>query len=756
MCLSGGVGGAKLARGLHDVLSPGELTVIGNVGDDIEVLGVHVSPDLDSVLYALAGVNDDERGWGRAGETWRTLDAVRAWGGDGWFRLGDLDIGLHLVRTAALRDGERLSVVTARLVAAAGLASRILPATDDRLRTSVVTPAGTFPFQEWFVVRGHDDEVDGMVFDGADAAVPADGVVEAIEDADVVVIAPSNPYTSIHPILAVDPIRARARRSARAGGGGEPADRRAGRQGPARPYAPPHGRGDVTGARRGLLPGSHRRPGDRRRGQPCRVGRAARRERDPDRRPGRGATPGRGRARGGMKVAIVGGTGSFGMSLAKRLVAAGYEVVVGSRDAGRAAEAAAQIGAAGATNRDACQDADLVVLATKAEATVATAAELREAIGTTPVLSVAAELDVRPHRRASHDGRDVGRGAGTGGRGGTGRRGSPLSRREKPRPGRAARRGRARLRRRPCGEGDRPRARQRAHVGSGGRLRSPRLVQGARGADGRDRQRQQALQDARGYPRLRRAVNVPAGTVSVIPLEGLPELRLDDDLGGLLHAAAAALGGLADGDVVVVAQKAVSKVEGRTVRLADVEPSARALELAGVDGDPRQVEVILRESREVVRSRPPLVIAETRHGFVCASAGVDASNAPDEGVVVLLPLDPDGSARRLRERLRDLTGADVGVIVSDSFGRAWRQGTTDVALGVAGITPLRDLRGTPDARGHELRTTQIAVADEIAGAAELVLGKARQVPAAIVRGVAVRGDGSAAELVMPRERDLFR
>jgi coenzyme F420-0:L-glutamate ligase/coenzyme F420-1:gamma-L-glutamate ligase len=251
-------------------------------------------------------------------------------------------------------------------------------------------------------------------------------------------------------------------------------------------------------------------------------------------------------------------------------------------------------------------------------------------------------------------------------------------------------------------------------------------------------------------------VSVPAGTVSVIPLEGLPELRLDDDLGGLLHAAAAALGGLADGDVVVVAQKAVSKVEGRTVRLADVEPSARALELAGVDGDPRQVEVILRESREVVRSRPPLVIAETRHGFVCASAGVDASNAPDEGVVVLLPLDPDGSARRLRERLRDLTGADVGVIVSDSFGRAWRQGTTDVALGVAGITPLRDLRGTPDARGHELRTTQIAVADEIAGAAELVLGKARQVPAAIVRGVAVLGDGSAAELVMPRERDLFR
>ena len=150
------------------------------------------------------------------------------------------------------------------------------------------------------------------------------------------------------------------------------------------------------------------------------------------------------------------------------------------------------------------------------------------------------------------------------------------------------------------------------------------------------------------------------------------------------------------------------------------------------------------------------MIAETRHGFVCASAGVDASNAPEDGTLVLLPLDPDASAARIRARLVELTGVDVGVIVSDSFGRAWRQGTTDVALGVAGLTPLRDLRGTTDARGRELRSTQIAVADEIAGAAELVMGKARRVPAAIVRGVDARGDGTAAELVMPRERDLFR
>jgi coenzyme F420-0:L-glutamate ligase/coenzyme F420-1:gamma-L-glutamate ligase len=242
----------------------------------------------------------------------------------------------------------------------------------------------------------------------------------------------------------------------------------------------------------------------------------------------------------------------------------------------------------------------------------------------------------------------------------------------------------------------------------------------------------------------------------VVPLEGIPELRAGDDLGRALHEAAERAGGLEDGDVVVVAQKAVSKIEGRVVRLADDEPSERARELAGPDGDARQLEVIPRESAEVVRSRPPLVIAETRHGFVCASAGVDASNAPEEGALVLLPLDPDASARGLRERLAALAKVDVGVIVSDSFGRAWRQGTTDVALGVAGLEPLRDLRGTRDASGHELRTTLIAVADEIAGAAELVLGKSRGIPAARVRGVDVRGDGTASELVMPRERDLFR
>jgi coenzyme F420-0:L-glutamate ligase/coenzyme F420-1:gamma-L-glutamate ligase len=241
------------------------------------------------------------------------------------------------------------------------------------------------------------------------------------------------------------------------------------------------------------------------------------------------------------------------------------------------------------------------------------------------------------------------------------------------------------------------------------------------------------------------------GEVRVIPLRGIPELEEGDDLGALLAGAAE----LEDTDVLVVAQKAVSKVEGRVVSLVGVEPSARARELAG-DEDARRIEVILRESREILRSRPPLLIAETRHGFVCASAGVDASNAKGPDTLVLLPVDPDASAQRIRARIRELAGVDVGVVVADSFGRAWRRGTTDVALGVAGIVALLDLKGLRDSAGYELHATEIAVADEIAGAAELVMGKTDGVPAAIVRGLSLAGDGRGADLLMPRERDLFR
>jgi coenzyme F420-0:L-glutamate ligase / coenzyme F420-1:gamma-L-glutamate ligase len=241
-------------------------------------------------------------------------------------------------------------------------------------------------------------------------------------------------------------------------------------------------------------------------------------------------------------------------------------------------------------------------------------------------------------------------------------------------------------------------------------------------------------------------------TLTISPLEGVPEVVPGADLAELVAQSHV----LEEGDVVVLAQKVVSKAEGRLARLTEFEPSARARELAGSDDDARHVEAVLREAVRIVRLRGPFVIAETRHGFVCASAGVDASNAPEAGMLVLLPLDPDASARRLRTRLRELTGRTVAVIVSDSFGRAWRLGTTDVAIGVAGLAPLLDLRGRRDAVGYELRSTQIAVADELAGAAELVMGKTNGLPGAVIRGYAPEGDGSARDLVMPPERDLFR
>jgi coenzyme F420-0:L-glutamate ligase/coenzyme F420-1:gamma-L-glutamate ligase len=251
-------------------------------------------------------------------------------------------------------------------------------------------------------------------------------------------------------------------------------------------------------------------------------------------------------------------------------------------------------------------------------------------------------------------------------------------------------------------------------------------------------------------PALVLVKHLPRGFV-VLPVVGIPELHQGDDLAGEIAARAE----LDDGDVVVVAQKAISKVEGRIVRLADVEPSDQAREIAGEEGDPQRVEWILREAKRVVRVRAPLVICETRHGFICASAGVDQSNTPEAGTLVLLPLDPDASARALRAELRARTGRDVGIVVTDSFGRPWRQGTTDVAIGAAGIEVMRDLSGEHDPTGYQLKATVIALADEIAGAAQLVAGKLDRVPVSIVRGLDVRGDGRAADIPIPPERDLF-
>jgi coenzyme F420-0:L-glutamate ligase/coenzyme F420-1:gamma-L-glutamate ligase len=247
--------------------------------------------------------------------------------------------------------------------------------------------------------------------------------------------------------------------------------------------------------------------------------------------------------------------------------------------------------------------------------------------------------------------------------------------------------------------------------------------------------------------------------ISLTPLEGMPEVRPGDDLGTLIEAALAAAGiGLEASDILVVTQKVVSKAEGRVVELATVEPRPEAVEWAERWGkDARQVELVLRESVEILRMAPGgLIIARTRHGLVCANAGVDLSNVGSGDVATLLPVDPDASARALRDRLGQVAGARPGVVISDSFGRPWRNGIVNVAIGCAGLEPLIDLRGTPDADGRVMHATVIAVADELASAADLAGGKAGRRPVVLVRGYQHPvGDGSAAELVMDRAQDLF-
>jgi len=241
--------------------------------------------------------------------------------------------------------------------------------------------------------------------------------------------------------------------------------------------------------------------------------------------------------------------------------------------------------------------------------------------------------------------------------------------------------------------------------------------------------------------------------VELIGVEGLPEVQSGDDLGALIAAHAE----LRAGDIVVVAQKVVSKSEGRVVRLADVTAGEEAQRIAPnliARPDPRMVQVVLDESVRVLRAERVL-ITETAHGYVCANAGVDHSNV-GEGVLTLLPLDPDASAQRLRSRLRELTGIEVGVVISDTFGRPWRLGIVNVALGVVGLPALVDLRGTPDDTGQELHATVLAVADDIASGAGLVMGKTERTPVVIARGLKLEGSGTGRDLIRPEAEDLFR
>lgn len=248
-----------------------------------------------------------------------------------------------------------------------------------------------------------------------------------------------------------------------------------------------------------------------------------------------------------------------------------------------------------------------------------------------------------------------------------------------------------------------------------------------------------------------------AGELRLVALRGIPAVQPGDDLAALVAAAADAQGlRLADG-ALVVAQKVVSKAEGRVVRLADVEPSPEARRIAAADGkDPRHVEVVLRETARVVRHAHGVWIAETRHGFVCANAGVDLSNAPGADTAVLLPEDPDGSARRLRAALLGAGHGPLAVILSDTFGRPWREGLVDVALGSAGLAPIADWRGRSDLAGRPLEVTAMAQVDQLAAAAGLLMGKDAGVPAVWVAGVAPEGDGTVRALLRDPKTDLFR
>ena len=250
-----------------------------------------------------------------------------------------------------------------------------------------------------------------------------------------------------------------------------------------------------------------------------------------------------------------------------------------------------------------------------------------------------------------------------------------------------------------------------------------------------------------------------AGRIELFGLRSLPEVKPGDDIADLISVALRSEGlELQSGDVLVVAQKVVSKAEGRVERLRDVKPSALARSWARtIRTDPRFVEVVLRESRRVIRMTERALIVETHHGFICANAGVDRSNVRSAGSVTCLPRDPDRSAQRLAQHLKKLTGARVAVIVSDTFGRPWRLGLTNVAIGAAGLAVLQDLRGTRDASGRKLQGTILALADELAAAAGLVMKKAAQIPAVVIRGVRFgRAQGSARQLIRPASEDMFR
>ncbi|MEM0212500.1 MAG: coenzyme F420-0:L-glutamate ligase [Candidatus Methanomethylicia archaeon] len=248
--------------------------------------------------------------------------------------------------------------------------------------------------------------------------------------------------------------------------------------------------------------------------------------------------------------------------------------------------------------------------------------------------------------------------------------------------------------------------------------------------------------------------------ITIVGLKGFPDIKAGDDIAKMIcEKAEEQIGGLRDNDIIVVASKIVAKAEGRIVKLSDIQPSPFAKRVAELTGKtPELVELILRESNKIVRMRGGHLIVETKHGFVCANAGIDKSNvAGGEDIVSLLPEDPDRSARGIRDRIRELKGVDVAVIISDTFGRAWRRGHVNFAIGIAGINVIKDYRGTQDMYGYTLRVTQMAIVDELAAAAELAMGKSKGIPVVVIRGYDYpKGEDSIKNIIYPEEKDLFR
>ncbi len=777
--LSGGTGGAKLARGMLDAVGAENLSVLVNTGDDIEIYGAHVSPDPDLVTFWLADAID-ERGWGLEGDSFHVMDALRNLGVDVWFNLGDRDLAWCLERARLLGDGETPTAAIADLAARIGVRAAVLPMCDEPVRTWVNAGGTWTPFQEFMIRQQASGDIEELEFRGVESARATGEALAAIEGADAIVIGPSNPLASIAPILAVPGIREAL---AVAGApiiavspivGGRVL------KGPTAAFmayagliADADGVADYYGD---LLDGVVAdEPVEGLPTLACDVmmadaaGRLRPRRTDTRVRPrARGLSSGDYRLRPMSTAAVL---------PVKRFPLAKTRL---GRDAGEElrSELARAMAADVLDALVSCDALDLVVVVS-GEPDFAAAADAAGAVviddgGGEPGQSAAVNVGVAAARLRDAstvvcvpgdcpalDPGELRALLAVADRGGHGRPGSPRLGHQRARP-HAPRRDRARVRpgqpapSRSSRRRSRRGMRRRRGAVAALRRRHGRRSRGARRrARSTRRARAAHARGPRGQPQPRRRT---VGQLSARPLGGIAEIEPGDDLAAAIVAASA--GALSNEAVVVAAHTVVSKAEGALRDLGEVTAGERALELAaGTDRDPRLIQVILDESAELIRAERGVLICRTPQGLVCANAGVDASNSPAPDTLVLLPRDPDGSARKLRQRVRDLTGTAPAVVITDSFGRAWRNGQVDVAIGVAGLAPLEDWRGRSDANGRILNATWIAIADAVAATADLVRAKDSREPVVLVEGLGryvTDDDGpGAVALQRPPAEDLF-